>query len=552
MSGNKENTLQFQDLNTRKDVSKILGIKDGSLRYFLYGVGTENLYHEIEIRKKNGGTRKICVPNDKLKNIQKKLLPILEEMYRKKPAAYGFIKNRSNVLNAQNHCKRGLILNIDLKDFFDQIHFGRVFGLLKKEPYCIGNEAAKVIAQLVCYKGKLPQGAPTSPIISNMICSPLDTQLTRLAKNYKLVYTRYADDITFSTHRSKFPTEIVNIVENKIEIGSSLREILDENSFVVNDEKVYLKSKNERQEVTGLVVNRFVNLKKEYVRDIRAILHNCKTDGVYKTAQTYVDKGLCNNKHIKEIIDNVDKKDEVVNWFEKVIKGKIEYLKNVRGEENAYYLKYASQANEIFENEVFDIVKQVELKDKLEKYCFIIQNKEESNQGSGFLLKDYGVLTNYHVIKGEEFYDVFTYKNDKKGTVGRTLSLTCEDEKIDYSLFHILKNTGEGFELDESREIKIGMKVKLAGFPTYNKGDSIYIESCEVTSKKQSLHGGDLYTVSGRIVHGASGGVVLNEDCKVIGIIECGSNSFIEDESEEIIPGFIPISSVINHIRKTT
>ena len=83
-----------------------------------------------------------------------------------------------------------------------------------------------MIAQLVCYKGKLPQGAPTSPIISNMICSPLDTQLTQLAKRYKLVYTRYADDITFSTHRNKFPIEIVDIVENKIELGSSLKEIL--------------------------------------------------------------------------------------------------------------------------------------------------------------------------------------------------------------------------------------------------------------------------------------------------------------------------------------
>ena len=226
MNQNKELQLQFYKLKTRQDVSKILGIKDRSLRYFLYGVGTENLYHEIEIKKRNGGIRKICAPEDKLKNIQRKMLHILEEVYRKKPAAYGFINDKSNVSNAQNHCKRELILNIDLKDFFDQIHFGRVFGLLKKEPYSIGEEAAKVIAQLVCYKGKLPQGAPTSPIISNMICSPLDTQLTHLAKRYKLVYTRYADDITFSTHRNKFPIEIVDIVENKIELGSSLKEIL--------------------------------------------------------------------------------------------------------------------------------------------------------------------------------------------------------------------------------------------------------------------------------------------------------------------------------------
>ena len=552
MNQNKELQLQFYKLKTRQDVSKILGIKDRSLRYFLYGVGTENLYHEIEIKKRNGGIRKICAPEDKLKNIQRKMLHILEEVYRKKPAAYGFINDKSNVSNAQNHCKRELILNIDLKDFFDQIHFGRVFGLLKKEPYSIGEEAAKVIAQLVCYKGKLPQGAPTSPIISNMICSPLDTQLTQLAKRYKLVYTRYADDITFSTHRNKFPIEIVDIVENKIELGSSLKEILKKNSFIVNDEKIHLKSKYERQEVTGLIVNRFANLKKEYIREIRAILHNCKNDGIYITAQKYVDNGLCNNKYIKKIIYDSDekKKMEVVSWFEKVLKGKIEYIKNVRGEENSYYLKYALQANEIFEKEIFDVDRQVEFKENLKSYCFIIENREGSNQGSGFLLKDYGVLTNYHVIKGDDFYSVHTCENVVKGTIGREMNLVCEDEKIDYSLFFIMKDTGEGLELEENGDIKIGMKVKLAGFPIYNKGDSIYFENCEVTSKKKSLHGEDLYTVSGRIVHGASGGVVLNEDYKVIGIIECGSNSFDEGKSEEIIPGFIPISNVIKHIEK--
>ena len=101
--------------------------------------------------------------------------------------------------NAQRHVKKKYVFNLDLENFFDQVHFGRVRGMLMKPPYGIGAEAALVIAQIACYKGKLPQGAPTSPILTNMVCAPLDTQLIRLAQKYKLHYTRYADDISFSS-----------------------------------------------------------------------------------------------------------------------------------------------------------------------------------------------------------------------------------------------------------------------------------------------------------------------------------------------------------------
>ncbi|WP_460264638.1 reverse transcriptase domain-containing protein [Clostridium sporogenes] len=157
--------------------------------------------------------------------MQRKLAYILNLVYKVKPSAYGFIQDRGIKDNAINHTKRKLLLNIDLKDFFSQVHFGRVRGMLMKKPYGINQEAATVIAQLVCFEGALPQGAPSSPIITNMICSPLDTQLIRLAKKYGLVYTRYADDITFSTN-NQFPKEIITEDLNKLTIGSELNSIL--------------------------------------------------------------------------------------------------------------------------------------------------------------------------------------------------------------------------------------------------------------------------------------------------------------------------------------
>ena len=95
-----------------------------------------------------------------------------------------------------------------------------------KPPYNLGEEAALVISQIACYKGKLPQGAPTSPILTNMVCAPLDTQLTKLAKKYNLQYSRYADDITFSTYKADFPVEIAYVDFNGVHVGTVLEELI--------------------------------------------------------------------------------------------------------------------------------------------------------------------------------------------------------------------------------------------------------------------------------------------------------------------------------------
>lgn len=547
----------FLKLQTREDVADILGIEDRILRFFLYGKRPDNMYVECSIKKRDGGTREICVPQDKLKSIQRKLLRILETVYNRKPAAHGFVIDRNSYTNAKNHCKRSLVFNIDLKDFFTQIHFGRVMGMLKSKPYSLGDEAAMVIAQLVCYKGKLPQGAPTSPIISNMICAPLDTQLTKLAKKYKLVYSRYADDITFSTYKPKFPREVVDVIADNVIIGIELAEILNKNSFEVNPKKINLRTRNERQEVTGLVVNKFVNLKREYLRQIRAILYKCRKNGVYEAAKEYVERGYCTNSTIIGIFSKEEKTERneeiVLAWFEKVIKGKVEYIRCIRGKENTYFLKYALEVNEIFEKEVFVLTKQIQFYENCDNWCYIFESKSESHpsQGSGFLLRDFGIITNSHVTDDGAFYSVSTHKGEQISIVSPEIFLVSKDKDLDYALYSNCKSKNEGWELGDSNELKAGTKIKIVGFPNYNKGDTPYIQNCEITSKTRSYMGKEIFTVSGRIVHGASGGAVLDENYKVVGIIQCGANSFDEKE-EHILPGIIPINDVVQHIESTS
>ena len=117
---------QFGALKTREDVANILGIKEKSLRYFLYKKRPENMYYSFEVPKKGGTKRKISAPEAQLKEIQRKLNEVLSVIYKPKVCAYGFISGKSILENASQHVNRRVVLNVDLKDFFAQIHFGRV------------------------------------------------------------------------------------------------------------------------------------------------------------------------------------------------------------------------------------------------------------------------------------------------------------------------------------------------------------------------------------------------------------------------------------------
>lgn len=551
---------EFLNLKTRQDVADIIGISDSSLRYFLYAIRPDNMYIDYNIKKRNGGIREISSPNNKLKNIQKKLVKILNCVYQKKPSAYGFVEGRNIVQNAERHCKQKVVLNIDLKNFFSQIHFGRIQGMFTHKPYEIGVEAAMVIAQIACYNGKLPQGAPTSPILSNMICAPLDTQLTKLAKKYHLLYSRYADDITFSTHKDFFPTAIVKQDRQEICLGEELLEIISRNSFEINYNKVYIRNRTQRQEVTGLTVNKFPNLKRMYLKSIRAMIYNCKQKGVFATAVEYVEKGCCDNNKVRLLLAQIQtEKDEqkknvliksIEEWFKGVLKGKVNFIKQVRGENDTYFLKYAKEINSLFQESIITIVEKNSWEQQSKKWCFIVEDKDGNMvQGSGFLLKDYGIITNYHVVEDDTlFYNVLVESGDRRYFINANSSRVY-DEDIDYVLYNDIDRKNEGWILGDSSSLKIGSFVRLIGFPDYNKGDSMNVIKGEITGKRRFM-GQEVFTVSSKIVHGASGGVVLNEDNKVVGVIRVGSQSFDESENDDIIPSIIPINNIIENINR--
>ena len=545
----------FLALETREDVAALLGISERSLRFFLYKKRPENMYVSFTIPKKDGSKREISAPNRELKTIQRKLADVLSTVYDPKICAFGFIEGKNNVGNAEHHLNKRHVFNIDLKDFFSQIHFGRVRGMLMKKPYCIKEEAATTIAQLACLNGRLPQGAPSSPIITNMICAPLDNALMRLAKKTNCVYTRYADDITFSTYKPEFDKSIVYIENGIVFMGDDLKRIFNANSFEVNTQKITLRSHLYRQEVTGLTVNRFPNLRRNYIKQLRAILHSCERYGAFNAARVYIEKGLCKSPKMRDLLKTPGKEDEIVTWFKLVLVGKVHYIKQVKGEKSFTYLVFAKKMNEVFGENIFDLKELNSFKNKIKNSVLILEHDEGESytQGSAFYLSGIGLLTSYHVTEDGEFFQVFSvdsYKNTSLGTIGKELNEINSDKKIDYALykapFHI--NDDLTFKCGDSRGIKIGDQVTIIGYPNHQEGNSPYIHPCVVTSEK-NYQGALFYTVSGRIVHGASGGIVLNSNNEAIGIIKGGIVTLSEDDSNEN-QGFVPLYLALDHLEK--
>lgn len=324
-------------LTNARDVAKLLNVEYRRLVYHIYKVPPEKRYKTFELPKKSGGTRQISTPQTALKIIQWKLNQVLQTVYEPKPSAHGFVAGKNIVTNAQAHAKKRYILNLDLKDFFPSINFGRVRGMFIATPYGLTPAVATVLAQICCHNNQLPQGAPTSPIITNMICAKMDSQLQRLAKGCKATYTRYADDITFSTTLKKFPESLAKVVteqgEEKIILGESLLGIIAENGFQVNENKIRLQTKGNHQEVTGLTANQFPNVDRRFIRQVRAMLHAWAKFGLEAAEKEFQEKYATKSRLPSKGTPN----------FKEVLRGKIEFIGMVKGKNDPIYLKYLNQ-----------------------------------------------------------------------------------------------------------------------------------------------------------------------------------------------------------------
>lgn len=264
----------FDSLLTRDHLAARLGLRTSEMTWWIWALRESRRYREFEIRRRTGSNpRLIQTPIKPIRDMQTRLLPMLASAYDPRPHVHGFVSERSAVTNAAVHRRQRWILRIDLTDFFPAINFGRVRGMFMAHPFDLPKDLATTLAQICCHKGALPQGAPTSPIISNLICRRLDARLAKFASAAHCSYSRYADDICFSTGRTVLPRVIAEVVDRRPVLNPDLRGIIAAEGFVINEDKTLLMPRFQRQRVTGLVVNRKLNVPREYYRHLRAVLH---------------------------------------------------------------------------------------------------------------------------------------------------------------------------------------------------------------------------------------------------------------------------------------
>lgn len=339
---NEESLACITKLKTSGDVANLLEIPEGQLLYILYKKPISLRYKSFEIKKKTGGYRSIKSPTGGTRILLQKIKTPIQQLYKQKMCVHGFVKNKSIVSNAKEHKKKRYVLNIDLKDFFGTINFGRVRGLFMANPFDMGPQAASVMAQLCTYEGVLPQGSPVSPIISNYIAADLDRKLITLAKKYKVNYTRYADDITISSTHREFPRSLAtfqgnNPITGDVALSEILIETIKASGFEINFNKVRLQIPSVRQEATGLTVNEFPNVPRKYIRNIRAMINAWSTYGIVSAEKKLIER-------YAKRPPQIDSKNLDGSYFKSVLYGRLAFIKMVRGESDDIYMKLCLSA----------------------------------------------------------------------------------------------------------------------------------------------------------------------------------------------------------------
>ena len=281
-----------------RSIARLLNFRPSALSYLLFIKPNATKYRNFQISKKSGGARQIMAPSDELKLLQRRLSDLLVECISegnlasrwKDKYVQGFTPRRSFITNADLHRNQRYVFNLDLEDFFGTINFGRVRGFfIKNNLFQLHPDAATVIAQIACHDNVLPQGSPSSPVISNLVGHVLDVKLCRLASNTGCIYSRYADDITFSTNKSIFPVEIACLRAgclNQWDVGAELDRTINSAGYRINQSKTRMQFRRSRQNVTGIVVNWQLNTRVEYRKVVRAMVHELFEKGEFLMPQS--------------------------------------------------------------------------------------------------------------------------------------------------------------------------------------------------------------------------------------------------------------------------
>ena len=496
-------------------------------------------YRSFYIHKRSGGQRLIESPqDDDLIKIQIELKKLLEGVYSKhKPqCAHGYVQGNSIITNVNELLKNNsgkYILKIDIKDFFGSITYERIFGLLKREMH-ITDESANAICLLVTCNRHLPQGASTSPVIANMICKRMDKKLLQLAKSIGAIYTRYADDLFFSFSSAIDAKKLFegDSLKSPLTLSLTLKNIIWDNGFAINNRKVKLLSKANSQNVCGIVVNEFKNVRRDFLRDLRV--------KIYKYG-----KGEITNKSS--------------------IVGKLSFARLVRGLNDRLVCKYCSKFNKMTTPPFPDADFRLNEMAAMKHYTVRI-DLENGDWGTGFFLRGF-LITSLHVIEKKGLGEAIDRNKTMPGYF-KSFKINYYDNAGKKKSVEI--KVGDAFIFNEIAFLKISnyelfknkeLKVQSEQYD-YENNDAFVIGSQSsnsrtlgLVSKNTSiietsyLHNSDAYLVRrGTIYHGMSGGPLI--DSKTYRVIGVSLSGQLNEEHEQENACSILYSSSFKQMKK--
>lgn len=316
----KNNALKFTTCKTLKDIALLTNttVKDIVLLAF------SPQYYHFTVPKKNGKLRHIEAPEHQLKQFQRKLNWFLQCVYylHQSKNAFGYIikpigkpYHKGILNNAKQHLGCNYLLNVDFKDFFHQITINNVKSLFNKGIFNFNTYTSFTLAKICCYKDRLPMGAPTSPALSNFYTIQLDHLLNSWALEKQSTYTRFVDDLAFSSKTRAFSTE------DFIEIET----IANKYHLSFNPKKTKIVGKSKQKSVTGLLLNETVDIDNLYYQELT--------------------KDIKRLKHIVEVytITGQSLKNVAIVNFKQEIIGKINFIKTIEGQYSQQYNSFLEQ-----------------------------------------------------------------------------------------------------------------------------------------------------------------------------------------------------------------
>lgn len=473
-----------------------LGLKENELKKIWWY--RSRMYQHFSIAKGLGKVRLISAPDRRLKILQSMLAPLLNQLYRLRNPVHGFVVARSVKTNAEAHGQRRFVINLDVQDFFPAITEKRILGLLRALD--INDRVADIVARLCCLNDHLPQGAPTSPILSNMICYRLDTDLLRIAKSARAIYTRYADDISFSSYQPPGPLfdgalPAVGRFSPDL-LAPKLREAFESNGFTINQEKAHYADRNSRRIITGVKINAGLNVDRRYIRNIRAVLHSVESLGLSDAQAKYSAKGG-------------------KGGLAAHLRGKISYLAHLKGAPDPVVRALALRYNRSFSASPIRVSPTRE--ETIDRAVWVVEHSKR--QGTAFFIEGVGLVTAAHCVKGRKTVTLF---HPSKHTNTFTATVRMRHEHRDLAILDHPIPVTDYFELKGTTLApKKGDPVTALGYPKWGPVDRLN-DRPGVITLVTTKSGVRLIEVTQTLTQGMSGGPVIDAHDGVVGIIHKG------------------------------